>query len=123
MQTKYWLWALFSALVILILLGSHMANMHLETFLGQMVSTSANPLAWGEVVARGSSGIATGAYVLLLGAALFHGFLGLRTILTEFWPSRGAEKIISLSCWVGGAILFAVGTYTTLTFHFFPPVP
>lgn len=120
MQTRNWFWALLSAVVILILLGWHMALMHLQAFLGLLVSTSAEPLAWEDVVARSRSGFFTGAYVLLLGAALVHGFFGLRTILTEFWPSKGADKVISMSCWVVGIALFAVGTYTTLTFHFFP---
>ncbi len=123
MQSRYWFWTLLSALVILILLGWHMAIMHLETFLGQVVSTSTEPLAWEDVIARSRSGFFTGTYVLLLGAALLHGFFGLRTILTEYWPSKGAEKVINISCWIAGITLFAVGTYTTLAFHLFPPIP
>lgn len=123
MQSRYWLWMLLSALVILILLGWHMAIMHLANLLGHMVSTSAEPLAWGDVIARSRNGFLAGVYVLLLGAGLFHGFFGLRTILTEYWPRKGAENVINISCWVAGIILFAVGTYTTLAFHFIPPTP
>jgi len=123
MQSRYWFWMLLSALVILVLLGWHMAIMHLEGFLGHMVSISPHPLGWGDVIARGRNGFVAIAYVLLLGAGLFHGVFGLRTILAEYWPRKGAEKVINTSCWVAGIILFAVGTYTTLTFHFIPPAP
>ena len=123
MQSRYWFWMLLSALVILILLGWHMAIMHLEGILGHMVSISAQPLAWEDVMARGRNVFVVTSYVLLLGAGLFHGFFGLRTILMEYWPGKAAEKVISRSCLVAGIILFSVGTYTTLTFHFFLPAP
>jgi succinate dehydrogenase hydrophobic anchor subunit len=123
MQSRYWLWMLLSALVMLILLGWHMAIMHLESLLEHMVSISSQPLAWGDVIARSRNVFITGVYVILLGAALFHGFFGLRTMLAEYWPRKGAEKVINISCWVAGIILFSVGTYTTLSFHFIPPAP
>ena len=123
MRSKFWFWNLLSGLIVFILLGWHMAVMHLPGFLEMMLSIPAEPFAWEAVVARGRSAVYAGTYVLLLGAALFHGFYGLRTILTEYWSSKGAEKLITVSCWVVGGGLFTVGTYTTIAFHSSSLVP
>ena len=118
MRSRYWFVNLLSGLAILVLLGWHMAVMHLDDLLGVLVSVSANPLEWEHVVARGRSAVVAGTYVLLLGFALFHGFYGLRTVLTEYWPSKSAETLITAVCWTAGSVLFTVGTYTTIVFRF-----
>ena len=123
MRIKYWLLNVLSGLVVLILLGWHMAVMHLESFVGIVVSISPEPLAWEDVVARGGSVVFAATYVLLLGTALFHGCYGLRTILTEYWPTKSAEKLITISCWIAGGVLFTVGAYTTIAFHSASLVP
>lgn len=123
MPSRYWFGNLLSGLVILVLLGWHMGLMHLAGILGAAVPALAEPLLWGDVLARGRSALFTGTYVLLLGTALFHGFYGLRTILREYWPSERAETRISIGCWIAGIIFFAVGAYTTLTFHIVSSVP
>ena len=116
MRTLYWFLNLLSGLVVFVLLGWHMAIMHLEDLLGLVFSVSAEPLAWEHVLARGRSTLFASTYVLLLGTALFHGFYGLRTILTEYFSGKGAETLITASCWIAGGALFAIGTYTTLAF-------
>lgn len=117
MRSSVWFWSLVSGLVVLGLLGWHMAVMHLHGSLGLFVSMSAEPLAWPDVVARGRSAVVAASYVLLLGAALFHGFYGLRTMLTEYWPTRAAQKLITISCWVTGGALFTVGAYAAIAFR------
>lgn len=117
MRTRIWLWSLLSGLVVLVLLGWHMAVMHLHGSLGAIVAMPAEPLAWEDVVTRGRSAVVTSAYVLLLGAALFHGFYGLRTMLTEYWPARDAQRLITAGCWLTGGALFAVGTYAAIAFR------
>ncbi len=123
MRNRYWFFNILSGVAILILLGWHMATMHLQDLLGLVGSISAKPLAWEHVVARGRSAVFACTYVLLLGTALFHGFYGLRTILTEYWPGRIAEKLIAAGCWIAGGALFTIGTYTTVAFHSASLVP
>ena len=48
-------------------------------------------------------------YVLLLGAALFHGFYGLRNILFELNPGAAAKKAVNGFLLIAGLVLFAVG--------------
>ena len=55
--------------------------------------------------------------MVLLGTALFHGFYGLRTILTEWWTSKGAARVVNAGCWLIGVALFVIGTVAALTFH------
>ncbi len=52
------------------------------------------------MVARGKAVFFPVTYVLLLGAALFHGLYGLRNILLELNPAPGLKKAI-------GAVLAA----------------
>ena len=53
------------------------------------------------MAARATSVFFTVTYVLLLGAALYHGFYGLRNILLELNPGAGVRRAINvgLSAW------------------------
>ena len=53
-------------------------------------------------------------YILLLAVALFHGFYGLHTILTEFWTSRRAGTLIASTCIGVGGGLFVLAVVTTV---------
>lgn len=117
MRSRFWFANLLAGVVVFVLLGWHMAFMHFGDILGLVMSIPVEPLAWEDVVARGRSAVYAGTYVLFLGAALFHGFYGLRTILTEYWSSEGAGKLITTTCWVAGGGLFSIGTYTTISFY------
>ena len=55
-------------------------------------------------------------YILLLAVALYHGFYGLNTILTEYWPSRRSGSWISGGCIAVSGSLFMAAVYTTLVF-------
>jgi len=50
-------------------------------------------------------------YVLLLGAALFHGLYGLRNLLFELDPSRPVKQVLGALLLVGGIALFGLGTW------------
>jgi len=52
-------------------------------------------------------------YILLVALALYHGFYGLHTILTEFWTSRRAGRLIASMCIAVGGGLFALAVATT----------
>lgn len=97
--------------VILVLLGLHMTVMHLEAIVRLFNPAPGEPIAWANVAARAKSAFFLVSYVLLLGAALFHGFYGLRNIVFELNPAAGVKKAVSGLLVTAGLILFAVGTW------------
>jgi succinate dehydrogenase/fumarate reductase cytochrome b subunit len=115
---RYWFLNAFCGLLLLFLLGAHLAGLYLGTLLSSLLGTDLNPLAWAQVSERGESILTTVTYVLFLGTALFHGFYGLHTMLVEFWPGRRAARIALLGCWSAGLVLFLIGTVATVSFFF-----
>ncbi len=108
-----WTWHLAAGAVILVLLGLHMTIMHLDTLLPLAVSTpkGGEPIDWANVVERARSAFFLVTYVLLLGAALFHGLYGLRNILFELNPGTGTRKALTGLFLVAGVVLFVMGTW------------
>jgi len=111
---KLWTWHLAAGAVILILLGLHMGIMHLNAVLGIFNAPGTHPVDWANVVARGRSAAFMVSYILLLGAALFHGLYGLRNILIELDPARWLKRAIGVVLLVGGIGLFALGTWAAI---------
>jgi succinate dehydrogenase hydrophobic anchor subunit len=113
---KLWTWHLAAGVVILILLGLHMTVMHLNVTvpLRGLNPAGGHPVDWANVVARGKSALFMLSYVILLGAALFHGLYGLRNILFELDPVAWLKRTISLVLLVGGIGLFVVGTWAAI---------
>lgn len=109
-----WTWHVAAGLVILVLLGLHMAIMHLDQTLGLFGTPGAEPIEWESVAARAGSAFFTVTYVLLLGAALYHGLYGLRNILLELNPGATLRRAINLGLSVLGLALFAFGTWAAL---------
>ena len=112
---RLWTWHLLAGLVIFALLGLHMAVMHLDTMLGWFNPEGLKPIAWESVLQRARMGFFTLSYIVLLGAALFHGLYGLRNILFELGPGRGAKGLISVVLALGGAGLFLFGAWAAWT--------
>ena len=108
---KLWTWHLAAGVVILVFLGLHMAVMHLNAILGILNPAGGSPVDWANVVARAKSAFFAVTYVVLLGAALFHGLYGLRNILFELGPARWLKTAISAVLLLGGIGLFVVGTW------------
>jgi succinate dehydrogenase / fumarate reductase membrane anchor subunit len=106
-----WTWHLFAGLVILVLLTLHMAIMHLDALLGIFNTAGGHPIEWANVVARAQSVGFAVTYVLLLGAALFHGLYGLRNILFELGLGAGAKGAVSWVLMALGLALFVLGTW------------
>jgi succinate dehydrogenase / fumarate reductase membrane anchor subunit len=109
-----WTWHIGAGLVILVLLGIHMTIMHLNATLGFVGLGTEEPTAWASVAARASSAFFTITYVLLLGAALYHGFYGFRNILMELNPAKALRTLIDLGLTAIGLALFAFGTWAAL---------
>jgi succinate dehydrogenase hydrophobic anchor subunit len=110
---RLWTWNIGAGAVILVLLGLHMTLMHLSGLI-PLASATPNggvPINWANVAARAKSGAFLVSYILLLGAALFHGFYGLRNILFELNPGDAAKKGLNALLTAAGVLLFAVGTW------------
>ncbi len=108
---KLWIWHLAAGLLILVLLGLHMAVMHLDALLGIFNPAGGHPIDWANVLARSGSLFFTVTYVLLLAAALFHGLYGLRNILFELGPGRPLQRSISWVLLLVGLGVFVLGTW------------
>jgi succinate dehydrogenase / fumarate reductase membrane anchor subunit len=112
--TRYWLLSLAAALVVLVLLGIHMAMMHLDGLLASLVPAWATPLHWAPTLARARSLAFSVGYLLLLTTALYHGFYGLRTLLLELDRGPVWERGVTVGCWLMGGALWVIGSVTTL---------
>ena len=100
---RLWTWHVLAGLVIFVLLGLHMAIMHLDTLLGWFNPAGMKPIAWDSVVQRARMGFFAVTYIVLLGAALFHGLYGLRNILFELGLGAGAKKGLQPGSWPSAA--------------------
>jgi succinate dehydrogenase/fumarate reductase cytochrome b subunit len=109
---RLWTWHLIAGVTILVFLGLHMGVMHLNTMLGLFSAVPDKaPIDWGNVIARSQSAFFAVTYVVLLGAALFHGLYGLRNILFELGPGTGLRKAISAVLLLLGVCLFGYGAW------------
>jgi succinate dehydrogenase hydrophobic anchor subunit len=113
-ESKLWFWHILTAVIILVLLGLHMGIMHLGAILGALGIGSSHPTNSEEVFRRSQQLFFMVTYILLLGAALFHGLYGLRSMLFELSLSRTAEKFIGGLCAVAGVALFVYGSYVAV---------
>lgn len=114
---KLWTWHILAGGVILVLLGLHMTIMHLDATVGVFNAQGTHPIDWSNVVARGKAVFFPVTYVLLLGAALFHGLYGAHNILFELNPSKGVKKVITAALLLAGLGLFAFGTWAAIASH------
>jgi succinate dehydrogenase hydrophobic anchor subunit len=109
-----WTWHIGAGVVILVLLGLHMTIMHLNQTLGLVGISQGEPIEWESVAARAGSLFFTVTYVILLGAALYHGFYGFRNILLELNPGPGFRRVINVGLTLVGVALFVFGTWAAL---------
>jgi succinate dehydrogenase / fumarate reductase membrane anchor subunit len=108
---RWWTWHILAGIVILVFLGLHMVIMHLEAIVGIFNPAGGHPIEWANVVSRMKSAGFLVSYIVLLGAALFHGLYGLRNILFELNPGAGTKKALSFLFVVGGLALFVFGAW------------
>ena len=113
-ESKLWFWHILSAAIILVLLGVHMGIMHLDAILSAAGIGSSEPVAAEEVFQRSQQLIFMITYILLLGAALFHGLYGLRSMFFELSFSKAVEKAIGGLCALAGVVLFIYGSYVAV---------
>ena len=111
---KLWTWHVAAGILVVVLLGLHMVIMHMSRTVGIGNPAGGHPVDWGNVLARAKSVFFTITYILLLGAALFHGLYGFRNIVWELGPPPGLKKTISALLLVGGLGLFGLGTWAAI---------
>ncbi len=121
---KLWAWHLIAGAVILVLLGVHMLTMHMEGVIEirglnpasveQPGKAAVQPIDWANVQARGVRTLYMATYIVLLGAALFHGLYGLRNILFELNPAAWLRKVLSALLLLVGLGLFVYGTWAAV---------
>jgi succinate dehydrogenase / fumarate reductase membrane anchor subunit len=114
---KLWTWHVLAGLVIAVFLGLHMTVMHLEVIVGVFNPAGGHPIDWANVVARGKTLFFPISYVVLLGAALFHGLYGTRNILFELNPPAGLKRVIGALLLLIGVGLFVLGTWAAVASH------
>jgi succinate dehydrogenase hydrophobic anchor subunit len=118
-ETKYWTWHMAAGVVILVLLGLHMLIMHLGGITHLFVQNAGQPaISKANSLARDANPFFTVTYIILLGAALYHGLYGLRTILFELTLKPAAEKACSAILLILGLGLFGLGTWAAIAVHF-----
>jgi len=108
---RLWTWQIAAGGLVLLLLGAHMTVMHLDALVGAFNPAGGRPIDWANVVARGRTVTFFVGYVLLLGAALVHGLIGLRGILLELGPPADLGRALNGLLLVAGAGLFVLGTW------------
>jgi succinate dehydrogenase/fumarate reductase cytochrome b subunit len=110
-ETRNWTWHILAAVLIFVFLGLHMIVMHLDGIVGLFTPVGVDATEWMSVVARSKDLFFAITYVVLLGAVLYHGLYGLRSILFEFGFGRTWQRAINVAFWLGGLGLFAVGVF------------
>lgn len=114
---RLWFWHVAAGIVILVFLALHMTIMHLDGIVRVGNPAGGHPIDWANVVARGRGLFFPVTYVVLLGAALFHGLYGLRNIIFEVASGRGVRTAMNWILILFGLALFAVGTWAALASH------
>lgn len=113
-ESTLWFWHIIAGAVILVFLGLHMAIMHLDDILALLGTGYANTVSAATVFARSKQAFFMVTYILLLGAALYHGLYGFRTILFELNIGKGLQKLINWLFILAGLGLFVYGTYVAI---------
>jgi succinate dehydrogenase / fumarate reductase membrane anchor subunit len=114
-ETPRWTWHMLAGVLIFFLLGLHMLTMHLDDIVGWFNPVEGkSSVHWDNVAARAGLISYTVIYIALLGAALYHGLYGLRTILFELGPGRGVRRTVNFLLLAVGLGLFAIGTWAAI---------
>jgi succinate dehydrogenase / fumarate reductase membrane anchor subunit len=79
--------------------------------LGLFNPAGGHPIDWANVVSRAKSGFFGLTYVILLGAALYHGLYGFRNIVFELNLPAFVRRTVNVSLLIAGLALFSLGTW------------
>lgn len=114
-ESKLWFWHIITAVIVLVFLGLHMVIMHLGAIMGALgLGPGGHATASDMVFQRSQQAFFMVTYIILLGAALFHGLYGLRSMFYELSLSKAVEKAIGMVCALAGVGLFLYGSYAAV---------
>jgi len=113
-ESSFWSWHILAAIIILVVLGIHIGVMHLDNLLLYFGFGEKEVLSYESVAERSKSIYYLVVYLILLGAALYHGLYGFRSILFELPMGRKFEKPIRIIIPLGGLALFIYGAYAII---------
>ena len=116
-ETKYWTWHMAAGVVILFLLGLHMLIMHVGGITHLFAPNGGEAISKENSLYRDGAWFFTITYILLLGAALYHGLYGLRTIVFELTLKPAAEKAVSVVLLIVGVGMFGLGAWAAIAAH------
>jgi succinate dehydrogenase hydrophobic anchor subunit len=112
---------LITGILIAVLLGIHMVNMHLDAILSFFgvqsifgVNIAADPTVFNLMKARAQQIVFAGIYIALLIFALYHAFNGLRNIVLELTTSARADRAVTVVIIVVGVVFLGLGIYAPL---------
>ncbi len=112
---------LITGILIAVLLGIHMVNMHLDAILSFFgvqtifgVNIATDPTVFNLMKARAQQVVFAGIYIALLIFALFHAFYGLRNIVLELTTSARADRAVTAVIIVVGVVFLGLGVYAPL---------
>jgi succinate dehydrogenase / fumarate reductase membrane anchor subunit len=112
-ESRWWMLSLGAAALMIVLLTLHMGLMHLGGLLKALGADPGDVRSFAAVMERGRDLGQMVFYLLFLGAALYHGMYGLRSVLLEIIPPRGLPLLTGLTAALGLAA-FAYGAYVTV---------
>lgn len=112
-ETPYWIWHILTGIIVLVFLGLHMIVMHFDGTISLSNPAGGSATNWENVIYRSQTAFYAITYIVLLGAALYHGLYGLRTILCELKSGRKFQKCLSIVFWLVGVCLFLIGSYAS----------
>jgi succinate dehydrogenase hydrophobic anchor subunit len=113
-----WTWHILAGVVILVFLALHMTIMHLNgTFPTFENHFGGEAESWQNVAWRMKGLFFPVTYVVLLGAALYHGLYGLRNILFELNPGAGLRTTVNVVFTLAGLGLFVFGAWAAIASH------
>ncbi len=116
-ESRFWTWHLIAGALIFVLLGLHMLVMHFDALVGFMNPAGHEATAWENVVHRARILFFTVSYIVLLGAALYHGLYGTRILLFELNLPPAWRRVVSGALVVVGLALFALGAVANIIVH------
>jgi succinate dehydrogenase / fumarate reductase membrane anchor subunit len=119
-EANMWILHSIAGLFILVLLSLHMAIMHLDDILTFLGTGYHDPIGFESVLVRSKQLFFLVTYIMLLGAALYHGLYGFRTILFELTLSTGTERLVTGLFLTAGIGLFIFGTYAAIIAYLIP---
>lgn len=119
-ETRFWLLQLITGLVLVVMLGLHMAVQHLDSILAFFGYAAGDPVAYAAVVQRAQATSWTVFYIVFLALALYHGLYGLRAILLELSLSPPAGRVLTGILTVVGIAAFGFGAYVTWQAYVLP---